>query len=184
MANNNWAITTRNRKIILIHMKILYYIILITTIVKGCGNMENNFIEKYENADFLIFYGFSVYKPVTPGFGKPRPVFFIEELNNPLQIRYVVELNADKTDVKEFHKVFIRDTITTDGVINNKEHLKAMALKFNEFNIYSIKVDSLKNVFVKQKAIEQDNQIARFENSKLIDANKWILIKGNWYLEK
>ena len=58
-----------------------------------------------------------------------------------------------------------------------------MALKFNKLNIYSIKVDEKRNVFVKQKATEKDKQIVRFSNPNNIDNNKWLIIKDNWYQE-
>ncbi len=143
--------------------------------------MNDSFITKYGKSNFNDF---QEYKIFTPGFTcNNAPVFFVEKINNPLQIRYVIELNSDRSAIKVMRKEYIRDTIATDGIIETVEQLKLMALKFNKLNIYSIKVDENRNVFVKQKATEQDKHIVRFSNPKNIDANKWLLIKDNWYQE-
>ena len=155
---------------------------MVFAVIKSCNNMDNSFIDKYGKSSFDEFQHYKIF---TPGFTRSNaPVFFIEEINNPMQIRYVVELNSDRNSIKEMRKELIRDTVATDGIIGNMAQLSSMALKFNELNIYSLKVDESRNVFVKQKAIEQDKQIVRFAEPKTIDANKWVLIKDNWYQEK
>jgi len=165
-------------------MKLMFYILCILTITKSCYYVDNKFITKFGNANFDEFRNYRIYEPTTPGFGRTAPVFFLEELQNPLEIRYVIKLNLDRTEVTKIQKVFIRDTSKTDGVINAKKHFEEMALKFNRLNIYSIQVDSRNNVIVKQRPLEHDKKIARFEHSTLIDSRTWDNIKDNWYQEK
>lgn len=86
---------------------IILSMFVVLTILESCNNMDSSFIDIHGNSDFSNFIGWNIYKPLTPGFGKTNPIYFIEKISNPLQIRYIVELNTNRTDIKEIKKVII-----------------------------------------------------------------------------
>ncbi len=150
----------------------------------ACNNIDNDFIEKYGNEDFSLFAGYRITSIKPEGFGRLPIVFFIEELNDTSQIRYVVELNDDRNEIKNMRKVFIRSRNATDGVIKEKKRFRKMILKYNEFNIFMMRVDSRNNVFITQRFDRQDKIIAKIEDFESVDRSKWTHIKDNWYKTK
>lgn len=150
----------------------------------ACNNIDNGFIEKYGNEEFSLFAGYRITSIKPEGFGRLPIVFFIEELNDTSQIRYVVELNDDRNEIKNMRKVFIRSRNATDGVIKERKRFREMILKYNEFNVFMMRVDSRNNVFITQRFDRQDKIIAKIEDFESVDRSKWIQIKDNWYKTK
>ena len=87
--------------------------------MKSCNNVEDVFIEKYGKCSFDEFQYYKIFRVRS----NDAPIFFIEEINNPMQIRYVIEMNANKTGIKILRKEFIMKTAMTDNVIVNKKQL-------------------------------------------------------------
>jgi hypothetical protein len=162
-------------------MKSYLCISILLLFTAACNNIDNGFIEKYGNEDFSLFAGYRITSIKPEGFGRLPIVFFIEELNDTSQIRYVVELNDDRNEIKNMRKVFIRSRNATDGVIKERKRFREMILKYNEFNIFMMRVDSRNNVFITQRFDRQDKIIAKIEDFESVDRSKWTQIKDNWY---
>ncbi len=135
---------------------------------KFISKFENEEFKKFENTSFLIL-----------GYRKKYIVIkaSVDFKNAYSQEPYIVYVNQKTGIVEKINDIQIIDHKLVDVNI-----IYELIPRFLEYNIRSLAVDSLRNVYIRLEGAEKPTLI-RFSNikHKSKQYNKWKRIKGNWY---
>lgn len=154
---------------------------ILTILFCGCfsqKNMSSDFIKKYGGENFAEFNNTSIF--VRSSINDSDEIIFAYDdkldpkLNNGA---YVITLNRVQKKIKNASCHLMKDS-----TIVNKEKLEKLALKFIEYQIGYLSVDSSSNVLINIRANKSPNLI-RFSDMKYKTEKykDWKLIKDNWY---
>lgn len=165
----------------------IFFTSVILLSMNNCGNSQEKtnkaFIEKYGNENFYDFINRSFFVRGFDEDGDPIILVYDEtQKRRPCDLAFGVTVNNKTNTVKNIKKSFIPDSCKID-----EKKSCDLALKFNEYNINRLSVDSNKNVFISVMAGENASRLVRFSDAKYITAEykkNWKQIKGNWYEKK
>lgn len=170
-------------KNMLLHLFVTMFLLLSGCSMDGkSGNMK--FVVQYESENFDDFANRSFFVRDFDREGNPIVLVLDDRLNNQrpcgLSIGFIVDKKA-KT-IKDVKKSMIPDSCNIDIKTSGE-----LAVRFIEYDINRLAVDSNKNVRVIVKFKERDpDQLIRFSDLKYKteEYKDWQQVKGNWYEKK
>lgn len=156
--------------------------LFILSLFQQCSSAQDmsneNFIDKYGNENYSNFKNKSLF---VRDFENGNPIIFIYDYSKEKKPCGFISMTiSSKTkELIKVKEVPQRDNCT---LAFNKEEYYKLALKFLEYNINSLDVDTNLNVSVKIKFYEGLPNLIRYSDVKYIsDTDNIIKIKGNWY---
>lgn len=162
-------------------MRYLFLVMLNLTMIFSCNRKDDNykkFVEQYSNENFESFKNTSLFiRSVASNGGKIIFAYdetISSELNNGA---YVITIDESKKEIKNTSCHLMKDSLIAD-----RKKLDKLAIKFIEYPVGYLSVDSNSNVLINQKVNESPDLI-RFSDLKYkTDKYKeWKQLKDNWY---
>ncbi|MBS0030027.1 hypothetical protein ACTJJ0_21310 [Chitinophaga sp. 22321] len=145
----------------------------------SCGTRrQEQFVDKYADADFTAFINKCVYFR-----GRDKEQLLILFVDNDLSEEkndgpFIVYVDEDSKKVVKTSTVLMKDTINI-----NKTSLERLAIHFLSYHVRSLKVDTNGNVFI-GLLNEEKPDLIRFSDEKYRTGfykEGWSKVKGNWY---
>lgn len=160
-------------------MKKLLVFIILSTYIIACKDYERSFVNKYEHEDFTEFINTSVHQR---GYDKDGNLILMVSTNTDYG-RPIIFIVDKKNKIKATSY-----TLALDSMIIDKNKADRIALKFLNYKIFSLSVDSSNNVYVRLKETDRP-RLAKFSDIKYVKTadvfkSEWSHLKGNWYKAK
>lgn len=161
----------------------LRYIYFVSTIlfVNSCtiDRSEEIFLQNFGNENFTSFANHSLF---VRGYDEDKdPIVLVYDNSKrirPCDLSYGVIINRKTKAIKSINRSHLPDSC---GI--NEKLSKDLAVKFLEYNINYLRVDSAMNVFVDVLFKEGPPILVRFSDADKIPTKyqSWKHIEGNWY---
>jgi hypothetical protein len=143
----------------------------------GRQSYNRDFVAKFGDEEFDDFINYAVYFRGRDYDG--GRIVFISSPNGAegCKAPFIVTLNAKTAKVQSTSRHLLKDTCQID-----ESKMVRLVLKFTEYKVAFLKVDSNKNVYVNVTQAERPT-LVRFSDFKYVTADykKWKHIQGNWY---
>lgn len=161
-------------------MRYLFLVIFNLVTIFSCNRKDDNYklIEQYKNENFESFKNTTLFIRSAASNGGEIIFAYDEtippELNNGA---YVITIDKTKREIKNASCHLMKDSTIAD-----RKRLESLALKFIDYPIGYLSVDSNNNVLINLNANESPDLI-RFADMKykVEKFKNWKQLDGNWY---
>ena len=162
-------------------MRYLFLVILNLTTMFSCNRKDDSykkFVEQYKDENFELFKNTSLFIRSIASNGSEIVFAYDETISPDLNNgAYVITIDEIKKEIKNTSCHLMKDSLIVD-----RKRLDKLAIKFIEYPIGYLSVDSSSNVLINLNANKSPNLI-RFSDLKYKTEKykEWKQIKDNWY---
>jgi hypothetical protein len=165
-------------------MRYLFLAIFYLATMFSCSRKEDKykkFVEQYKDENFEVFKNTSMFIRGAASDGGEIVFAYDEPISSTLNNgAYVITIDDTRKKIKNTSCHLMKDSTVVD-----KKKLERLVIKFIEYPISYLGVDSSNNVFINLK-INESPDLIRFSDLKYKTEKykNWKQIKGNWYEKK
>lgn len=165
-------------------MRYLFLVTLYLVTMFSCNSKQGKyekFVEQYNDENFEAFKNTSMFIRSSASNGGEIIFAYDEPISSTLNNgAYVITIDEIKKEIKNTSCHLMKDSTIVD-----KKKLEMLAIKFIEYPICYLGVDSSNNVFINLKANESPDLIhfadLKYKTEKY---KNWKQVRENWYEKK